>query len=926
MVRIESLAQVAFLLALSFGLFCSTSNGYAQDFIVNGLDLPMFDPEIDGDTTSTTFNITWNGLQTAKVVEPYPYFTGPNASEFALKYYSAGFPPGMRTSNAIRVVPSSYGSKSATLIIPNDQTSGPLEIPVTAIVGTQHLSLSTTYLGFNSISIYDEESTRSLTISNVGIRDLAFTGAGLVFSANTAFSFVDPVSTAPLAPGATREYIIRFDPATQGSFSHNLTVTTDDPFTPVKLVSLNGFAGIPQCHVQTSGLDFGQKVINEPVSDPALFRVTSAGQVPMRFVSPGIYLSGGDADSFRILKPIDLSSFSQRYEFRDFKVLFAPTSVGSKSTTLTVLTNDPTRPAINLLLKGMAVAPSGTTHVGRYTGIGPGKSTIGLGGDYPTLSEACKDTSLSLTGGNWEFEIISDLNEINNSFLAVPSTNGNIIRFRPAMGTSATVTFLADKQNIGNTYKFNGHFVIGVTKDTAGRFHRKPTSNIIINGSSIPNGTERNLLFRTLSPPIGRAGLINILGDCRNTTITNCQLTLEGPGSGSAPVPAAITYGVFSYNAVSDSTELGGVPSFGTVSNCKIYVTPSSQRICSGIYVENIHRGTFVAAPVNYISNPSNMMFINNEIDVLGVGVYTGSTTGSLIAGNRISVQVPQPTLAQQLGGIQYSSRTNGYQIQPFPASCIITSNSISVARSAESKVAFSGIDVDNTDQTGEFLVANNSITGITRSEWAGLSTPWQRSGISFSTNVDTTGVIAHNSIHMKESPNPPALMDVCGIGTSSKSPSGYSYFNREMKGTMIVRNNIIRMDETSGSALLRHSMDGTFKSDYNDLSTTDVAYVVHWYGYLQPGLTDYQTTSGQDLNSIQQNPFEPGGANLGHWMADNNDLRFSSFPGSVYYAPALSFVKTDMDGDLRGTHQTLMGSDEVLATTSTIELWRHYE
>src|SRR5690606_663777 len=102
----------------------------------------------------------------------------------------------------------------------------------------------------------------------------------------------------------------------------------------------------------------------------------------------------------------------------------------------------------------------------------------------------------------------------------------------------------------------------------------------------------------------------------------------------------------------------------------------------------------------------SNMMFINNEIDVLGVGIYTGSTTGSLIAGNRISIQVPQPTLAQQLSAIQYSSRTNGYQIQPFPASCVITSNSISVAGSAASKVAFSGIDIDNTDQTGEFLVA----------------------------------------------------------------------------------------------------------------------------------------------------------------------------------------------------------------------------
>ena len=78
---------------------------------------------------------------------------------------------------------------------------------------------------------------------------------------------------------------------------------------------------------------------------------------------------------------------------------------------------------VALMLLFCIIAPG--AHAALYDGNGPGQSTIGEGGDYPSLLAACTTISAApLTGAAWTFLILNDKLRCGRSALHVIPRSG----------------------------------------------------------------------------------------------------------------------------------------------------------------------------------------------------------------------------------------------------------------------------------------------------------------------------------------------------------------------------------------------------------------------------------------------------------------------------------------------------------------------
>jgi hypothetical protein len=160
---------------------------------------------------------------------------------------------------------------------------------------------------------------------------------------------------------------------------------------------------------------------------------------------------------------------------------------------------------------------------------GQGTSTVGTGGDYPSLSAASAAFSAYPGGlpGNWTLEILNDLTEPTNSWFG-NLTNGYSVTVKPASGVTATITFTKTTDNTNPS----GAIIVGVSADSWTPLMK--TDNFIIDGSN--NGTTSRDLTLTIPATVTFAYNcpIHVLGDSDNVVIKNCNILNLSPGTGAA--------------------------------------------------------------------------------------------------------------------------------------------------------------------------------------------------------------------------------------------------------------------------------------------------------------------------------------------------------------------------------------------------------
>ena len=211
--------------------------------------------------------------------------------------------------------------------------------------GTPAIQLPYTTYDFGNVVINAPLSTQ-LPITNTGTADLIvndFTFTNSAFVSATTF----PIT---IAPGATTQFDVTFDPTLWGPYTSLLTVHSNDPVHPAEEIDLTGYAinDNPTIIPTLTSLSFGSVRVNASHGQSTIISnqgLQSLVISDITFSDPAFSLDAS------IQLPLTLSS----REEQNVRIWFIPTASGTYNETATISSNDPATPAVTIDLSGSAV-------------------------------------------------------------------------------------------------------------------------------------------------------------------------------------------------------------------------------------------------------------------------------------------------------------------------------------------------------------------------------------------------------------------------------------------------------------------------------------------------------------------------------------------------------------------------------------------
>jgi len=297
---------------------------------VNSVDLFVDGTNVASDTTDTTAGKLWsvysftqtlsNGSHTwnAKVTtEPWTNSVDVSWSDYAL---AAG--PGDRT------------------------------VTVSTAVSEPNISVTPASKDFGSVVVGNSSATQTFTVSNTGSAPLS---VGSVTISGDFTITSDSCSGVSLDPSASCAVGVVFTPSTVGTLTGTLSITSDDPDTPTVEVALSG-TGVsetvtgPNISVSPTTVDFGNVVVGT-TSAPQTVTVANTGNADLTVSN--VVLTG-DTD-FDVQTTTCVDPILAPGESCSADVVFTPSSIGGKTATVTITSDDPDTPTVEVTLTGNGV-------------------------------------------------------------------------------------------------------------------------------------------------------------------------------------------------------------------------------------------------------------------------------------------------------------------------------------------------------------------------------------------------------------------------------------------------------------------------------------------------------------------------------------------------------------------------------------------
>lgn len=210
------------------------------------------------------------------------------------------------------------------------------------------ISVSCPSKDFGSV-IVGNTSNRSCTVSNTGTGDLSVDSISITGSDASMFSQTNTCST--VSPGGSCEISLTFAPISVGPKSATLGIASNDPNNPTVEVTLTGIGvGLPDIAVSPSSLAFGSVTVGGFLTKS----LTVSNNGLSTLVIASVTISGSDAAMFsqtnNCTAVVPAGSCT-------VNVTFTPTSQGAKTATLSISSNDPDTPNLNVALSGTGLVP-----------------------------------------------------------------------------------------------------------------------------------------------------------------------------------------------------------------------------------------------------------------------------------------------------------------------------------------------------------------------------------------------------------------------------------------------------------------------------------------------------------------------------------------------------------------------------------------
>ncbi|MGH9716590.1 MAG: beta strand repeat-containing protein, partial [Candidatus Acidiferrales bacterium] len=238
---------------------------------------------------------------------------------------------GAQASFTASFAPTNAGNASGSITISTSATNPTLSIPLSG-TGTQGaLSANPSSINFGSVLVGSSGSV-SVTLTNTGTAPVSVSAAS---ESGTGFS-TSGFTTGTVNPNGATSFTVEFSPASAGSATGTISVTSNAPGSPLKInLSGSGTATQSQLTVSPSPVAFSNVNVGSNASKTVT--LTNSGNATLNITAATITGSGYTMT----LAPTSINAGANT----TFSVTYAPTSEGSAAGSISISSNAPGSPA-----------------------------------------------------------------------------------------------------------------------------------------------------------------------------------------------------------------------------------------------------------------------------------------------------------------------------------------------------------------------------------------------------------------------------------------------------------------------------------------------------------------------------------------------------------------------------------------------------
>ena len=700
-----SIASISPLLSGCAGIVTSAKpTDAAASFQVNPANL-NFGQVVVGKQATQSVTLANTGkvaLNITQITVSDPHFSVAGAR------LPAAIAVGQSTNFTVAVNATTAGNLTGTLTAQGDQGSAPavVKLSATAVSAPPTLSLSATAINFGNVTV-GSKGTSNLVLTNSGSSALTISML-TVSGANFTISGITTPQTIPA--GQSVQVGLTFSPTASGNVTGSVTITSTDPSNPTVTIPLTGTGTAalqPGLTVSPASFNFGSVVDGQ--TKPGTVTLTNAGTAPLSIAQ--LSVSGNAYSASGLVAPMTIAAGTST----TFTVLFAPTTAGSQSGTVSIVSNAPNSPNV-LSLNGTGTA-----------------ATITLSASPSSLSFA------SVNVGSSSSKSVT-ISNTGNTSLTISQVTVSAKDLR-ASGISTPLT-LAAGQNTAMNVSFDPTASENITGNITLTSSQGASAVIAVSGI----GIQPALTVRPSSANFGNvtegspATQTVQLANSGTGTLTISQVSVAGSGfSASTPkLPINLAAGQTSnFNVEFNPTAAGAVAGSVTI----VSNAPNSPSVI-GL------SGTGVAATQTLAFNTTSLSFGN---------VDTGSSSSqSVTITNSGNSNVTVSQIAESGAGFTLSSAatpvtlavgqkmTFGVEFSPTSAGSDTGNVTVtSTAQGSPATIALSGTGVSPSHTaTLTWIASTSTVSGynVYRSTTSGTSYTKLNSGlVAALTYNDTT-------------------------------------------------------------------------------------------------------------------------------------------------------------------------------------------
>ena len=295
-----------------------------------------------GNSQTLPETLTNTGGSTVTITQATATGTGFSLSGLSLP---ASLGAGQSIAFSVVFKPQSAGTVSGNVAITSNASNSTLNIPLSGTgVTAGTLSPNPSSLSFGSVQIGTGQSL-SETVSNTGGSSLTITQAT---ASGSGFSLSGLSLPLSLSAGQSKTFTVTFSPQTSGSASGNVALTSNasNPTLNIPLSGSGVTAGTLAAN--PASLNFGTVQVGN--SSTLSETVTNSGGSTVTVSQ--LTVSGSGFSTNSVNTPFTLTAGQSL----TFSVIYAPTSSGSATGSLTV-TSNASNPSLTIALSGTGSAP-----------------------------------------------------------------------------------------------------------------------------------------------------------------------------------------------------------------------------------------------------------------------------------------------------------------------------------------------------------------------------------------------------------------------------------------------------------------------------------------------------------------------------------------------------------------------------------------